>query len=280
MPRYALKIAYWGEPFEGFATQPGRLTVEGTILDGLRRRGLAGDPPGRHLPVASRTDRGVHALGNVVVWESSLPGEVLARVFNALDPRIACVAWAEVGRDFHPRRASQRWYRYLETARDRDPARWARWARLFVGEHDFVHFSRHDPGHRTTRGRIQAFEVTRQGEFLVLDVRAPFFLWNQVRKMVGALHQMQEGRWDEEDLRQALQGTRRLDPPVAPAGSLILMDVLYDLAWTPVRRGVRAQRRFFDAELEVSRLRTTLLGWMRDRMFPGSSSEEDSSAVP
>ena len=89
--RVALKIAYDGTRFHGYARQPNVRTVEGEILHSLRRAKLLDDPRAARFEGASRTDRGVSALGNVIAFDSRL-GPKAAGAFNAEAEDV--VAWA------------------------------------------------------------------------------------------------------------------------------------------------------------------------------------------
>lgn len=275
-PTFAFRIGYLADGFQGYARQPHATTVEGTVRAGLRRRGALAPEDEARFRTASRTDRGVHALGNVVSFPTRLSGHAAARVLNTLDPRIFCSGYAPVLPTFQPRHARERWYRYLEPKEGRRRADWERRAALMEGEHDLASFSRRDDPPRPTRGRVTSFRVSEEGPFLVLDLRAPSFQWNQVRKMVGALELLEEGRLDEADLRQALAGRKALSLPLAPPDALVLMEVDHGLRYTPPARGGASQRRrFLEGALREVRTRETLLGWFQSRVppEPGPTSE-------
>lgn len=271
-PTYAFQVGYLGDAFAGYARQPDRPTVEGTLVEALRKRGLIGSADG--VRAASRTDRGVHALGNVVSFSTPVSGAAAARALNSLDARIFCFGWAAVPEGFQPRHARERWYRYLEDAEGRDLERWKRGAQLFVGEHDFASFSRRDDPPKPSRGVITRFSVRATDGFLQLDMRAPGFLWNQVRKMVAALELLQEGRLTEEGISRALQGERRIDLPLAAADRLVLMEVVYPFRFTPLHPGRAAQRRFLEEARRGARAKATLLGWFQSKELATAGSEE------
>src|SRR5213594_4061523 len=81
--RIAMKIAYDGTVFHGQARQPGLRTVEGEVIHALVRAPAIRDVRTARFESASRTDRGVSALGNVVAFDTGLPPRAAVRAFNA-----------------------------------------------------------------------------------------------------------------------------------------------------------------------------------------------------
>ena len=271
LARYAFRIGYLAEGFLGYARQPRGETVEGTLRREILRRGLAPDEERMQLRSASRTDRGVHALGNVIAFNTPWSGPSVARALDAVDPRIFCFGYAPVPPTFQPRRARSRWYRYLLPREGHDPASWRAMATWFLGEHEFASFSRRDRGEGPTRRTVESFRVSVEGPWLLLDVRAPSFLWHQVRKMVGAMEEVAAGRIPGAKVQAALRGETRLTVPLADPSRLVLMEVLYDFRWREGSRSPRAHRRFLEEALAAARLRGTLLGWFQERVLASTS---------
>lgn len=266
--RRAFKIGYLADGFFGYAPQPGRSTVHGLLEQELSRRNLL--EPGTKLLTASRTDRGVHALGNVIAFDTPLKGEPVARVLNVLDPRIFCFGYADVPPDFNPRHAESRSYRYLLDGEGHDPKKWVAAAREFVGEHDFTSFSRRDDPPKETRRFLSRLAVTSRGRFLQLDLVAPSFLWGQVRKIVAALLWVEEGRLSVGEVRAALQGRKRIHLPQAPPERLVLRDVSYGFRFSPVPGGAsRRVERVERARSELE-LRASLLDLFKEAVIGGS----------
>ncbi|MDK2795451.1 MAG: tRNA pseudouridine38-40 synthase, partial [Archaeoglobaceae archaeon] len=105
--RYAIKIAYFGDNFFGSQFQPDRRTVAGEILKALKSFGIDS-----RLSFAGRTDTGVHALGQVVAFNTE--SKITPRMLNSELPEdITAWALAEVPEDFNPRKASSRVYSYV-----------------------------------------------------------------------------------------------------------------------------------------------------------------------
>lgn len=273
---YAFRVGYLADGFQGYARQPGLPTVEGTIRQGLLHRGVLAPEDGSRFRSASRTDRGVHALGNVVSFPTRLRPEAAARALDSLDARIFCSGFALVEPSFHPRHARERWYRYLAPAEGHDLDHWKACATLFEGEHEFASFSRRDEPPRPTRGTLREVHVSRQGPHLLVDLRAPSFLWNQVRKVVSALEGLDRGTLALADVRAALHGRKVLHLPLAPPGGLVLMEVSYDFPFQRTRLRETAQRRrLLEEGRREARTRETLLGWFQSRTLLPPSATSD-----
>ncbi len=230
MPRVALKIAYDGTVFHGQARQPGLPTVEGEVIRALTRARAIRDPRVSRFQSASRTDRGVSALGNVVAFDTALAPAAAARAFNAKAHGVWAWAAAETTDDFSARRARERWYRYALPPGHR-PEMLDATLRLFVGEHDFRNFTRDRV--RTTV-RIDHAGAAREGSRVVLDFRAPSFRWNLVRRLVAAALLVESGKTTAMEIGRALRAASPADFGLAPPEPLTLMDVAYDFTFASV----------------------------------------------
>lgn len=229
--RIALKFAYNGKRFSGYARQPGQRTIERTLLDLLADQGIVDDPRLSCFRTASRTDRGVSALGNVCAFHSTLcKEEVLSRVRQA-EPDLFIYGVQEVDVDFYPRHAKRRVYRYYlrKTSLDIDKVLAA--AGLFTGEHNFQNFARIEPLKNPIRS-IDTIVLSENEDFFVLDFYAQTFLWNQIRRIVSAVKKAGEGSLSMDAIREALSHPERtVDFQVAPPEPLLLVDVVYDFSF-------------------------------------------------
>lgn len=276
--RLRLDIAYDGTDFSGWATQPGRRTVCGTLDETLTT--ILRTPV--HLTVAGRTDAGVHALGQVAhcdVPESALatrsisgdPSTLVRRLARMLPPDVRVLAITRAPADFDARfSALRRHYEYRITTaasgalptRARDTAVWPKpvdvdrvreASAALIGLHDFAAFCRHRENATTVRD-LQRFDWTvsaeRGGPVLVAHVTADAFCWSMVRSLVGAAMAVGEGRRTVEWIRGLLDETERsASVPVAPGCGLALVGVDYpddaDLAArNAVTRDVRVRPGF------------------------------------
>jgi tRNA pseudouridine38-40 synthase len=262
-PRRAFRalVEYDGADFDGWQVQPGRRTVQGALEDAIREitRQRA------RVTGAGRTDKGVHAAGQVASFEISttLAPLALLRGLNAVLARdVAVLDLAEAPLGWSARRlAAARVYRYT-IARCRSPlarrTSWEMWARLDVarmreaselllGEHDMRSFSVAIPPERscivrlaridwseTREQTVPPFIDWREGReqatppFLIAEMEANRFVRGMVRRLVGSLVHVGRGRWSPADLERALASC---DPcaggPSAPARGLSLVHVAY-----------------------------------------------------
>ena len=237
------KVEYDGTDFYGFQVQPARRTVQGEIERVLER--LVGVET--RVTGAGRTDRGVHARGQVisfeVEWRHSLAD--LHRALNAVLARdVAILELAVAPEGFHPRfSALNRTYRYTvlnrprrspllertawHIAQDLDVTRMAQAATSLVGTHDCSTFGRPPQGENTVR-TVQQAEWQKRGSVFTFDIRANAFLYRMVRSIVGTLVLVGWGRVSPKEFEAILQSRDRSQiRQVAPARGLCLTRVDY-----------------------------------------------------
>lgn len=222
----AVKLAYDGRAFMGSQRQPGERTVESELIAALLKIGAIGSVAASRFRVASRTDRGVSALGNVVAFDTDFPRDALLRALNSAVRDIYVYGVAEVSPAFSPRRACGRWYRYILPARGLDVEAVEECGKVFEGRHDFRRFCK--PDGRSTVKTLESISVREADGMLVIDLRAREFLRNMVRRMVAAMVEVGNQRVTVDEVRSALEG-RDVSFGLAPAEGLTLMDVAYDV---------------------------------------------------
>jgi tRNA pseudouridine38-40 synthase len=242
MPTYRLLIEYDGTKFAGWQVQAAGRTVQGVLLETLRR--LTGEK-GLDLQGAGRTDAGVHALGQVASLRCRRPvrPDRLARdLERELPPDLVVLDVRRAPKGFHARHdALARAYRYQIAHRrsafgkrttwwvpeSLDTGAMARGAAAFVGRHDFRAFARRAREAESTVVEVEACEVAEVGEFVLLRLVASHFLWNQVRRMVGALVTIGRGEAAPTDVGGWLSGAAQPPLLAAPAAGLFLEAVRY-----------------------------------------------------
>ncbi|HTU25374.1 MAG TPA: tRNA pseudouridine(38-40) synthase TruA [Pirellulales bacterium] len=243
-----LTLAYDGTAYAGWQAQPDRRTLQQTLEDVIERI------TGERLRVAAsgRTDAGVHALGQVVSFdtESQLSADVLLRALNAELPRdMAVAAVCDAAAGFHARRdARSKRYRYVvrdgrqpnvfernyawQIYERLDDERMARAARALVGTHDFTSFETQGSPRATSVRTVYALEVARDPadrDRLIVEVEANGFLYNMVRAIVGTLVEVGRGAHDEDWPAKVLAAAyRSAAGRTAPAQGLFLLWVKYD----------------------------------------------------
>jgi tRNA pseudouridine38-40 synthase len=244
MARYQIILAYDGTDFQGFQRQAKGRTVQGVFEAALSRLGWSD----RVTLFAGRTDRGVHAKGQVAAFdlEWNHPVEDLGRALNAYLPDDVAVRSVRVAApDFHPRfDATGRTYQYqIYCQPDRDPLRdryhWQVWPELdltllqraapvLVGTHDFAAFGTPPrTGGSTIREVYSAAWELRSGG-LLFEVSANAFLYHMVRRMVYLQVQVGKNLLELESFSRAVQVAQPQPPGLAPACGLALKEVMYE----------------------------------------------------
>jgi tRNA pseudouridine38-40 synthase len=264
-PRYLLRFGYDGQPFDGWARQPGRRTVEGEILRGMVRLGLAPDEARARVSVSSRTDRGVSARGNTLALSVALAPEATLRAVNGISPAIRFTHLAEIPDRYDPRAVRSRHYRYWERPARSVPARWRAAARVLTGRIDARSFGRGIPAERPHWRSLDAVTPRIEQGWLVLDVEARSFVWGMVRKLVSALRAMEEGALSLTELRAAVAGRARLALPLAEPERLVLWETRTTVPWT-IERTSRSprQERHALAEIRAAGARARILASVWD----------------
>jgi tRNA pseudouridine38-40 synthase len=248
MPTFKLIIAYDGTKFSGWQFQPDRRTVQGAVQTAWEQI----TQEAVQVSATSRTDAGVHALGQVVGVNSNthLTAEQLYRAINAKLPEdVVLVSIEEIAPGFHATRdAKGKRYRYrIHNERTRplfdrsfvwyvpqplDVAAMYRAGQALVGTHDFVSFQAAGSERESTIRTITAIEVRRGAGDLAarveIDVEGDGFLYNMVRIIAGSLVDVGTGRRDEQWLADVLAARdRRTAGRTAPPEGLCLLHVYY-----------------------------------------------------
>ncbi len=242
--RVAAIIEYDGTDFAGWQSQAHSVSIQDAVQAALSF--VAGHPI--IAICAGRTDAGVHAVGQVVHFDTHAERTPRAWVLGAntkLAPSIA-LQWAgEVSAGFHARhKAVRRIYRYAilnrsaRSALHRTRAAWIHRpldaqgmhaaAQALIGEHDFSAFRSVECQSQTTRRRVDAIEVTREGDYVWVQVSANAYLHHMVRNIVGTLIDVQCDADPRAAMAQVLAGAdRRYAGATAPASGLYLWRVEY-----------------------------------------------------
>ncbi len=260
MRTFKLTLAYDGTRYHGWQAQPRVPTVEGYLLAAWQR--ITGETP--ELDGSSRTDAGVHALGQVasVRSETKLSPQVLRRALTAeLPDDVVVLAVEQAGDQFHAIRDTLRkryrywlydgqtldpfWRKYCWHVRHRlDEQAMQSAAQHLVGRHDFLSFETQGPHTRSSVRTIFSLQVVRGGagqgggptagpghtsdDLVMLEVSGDGFLYNMVRSITGTLVEVGRGRRTTAWVAQVVAArNRRAAGMTAPAQGLFLVDIDY-----------------------------------------------------
>ena len=242
--RIALLVEYEGTAYAGSQYQKDARTIQGELEKALKK--LTGKAI--RVALAGRTDAGVHAKGQVAAFLTTVPYEpgVFERALNSHLPQdIAVRSAQDVALSFDVRRhARRRWYRYcIYNGRTRRPLFRSRcWhvpeplnveamreaAHHLVGRQDFATLAAPAAGRSTVRTVYWA-EVRRCRSRVVFDIEADAFLPQQVRRTVGALVRVGQGKETVEGFGRLLaSGQPGAASFAAPAAGLCLVAVRYE----------------------------------------------------
>lgn len=244
MKRYKLIIAYDGSKYCGWQIQPNGLTIEEVLnkhLSALLREEII-------VIGASRTDSGVHALGNVAVFDSNtrIPGEKLSYALNQRLPDDIVVQHScEVPHDFHPRYCkTNKTYEYqIINNKFANPTKrlYAHFMYLpldvkamqqactyLVGEHDFKSFCSARSQAATTVRTIYFLELDKRNDVITIRINGNGFLYNMVRIIAGTLIKVGLGIYPPDHVKEILLACDRSKAgPKVPAKGLTLVEIEY-----------------------------------------------------
>ena len=245
MKRIKLTVAYDGTNYHGWQVQPNAVTIEGKLNEAISE--LTKETI--QVIGASRTDAGVHALGNVAVFdtESRIPGEKFSYALNQrLPDDIVIQQSQEVDKDFHPRYCTcEKTYEYVILNRkfplpeyrniaffyygDLDIKAMQEATKAFLGEHDFAGFCSAGAQVKTTVRTIYELTVEKKdNDMICIRVRGNGFLYNMVRIIAGTLLEVGKGNIEAKSLENRIAAADRSQAgPTAPARGLKLIRIQY-----------------------------------------------------
>ena len=254
MRRIRLRVAYDGTAYCGWQVQPEVPTIEGELNQAISRLTK------EEIIVigASRTDAGVHAKGNVAVFdtESTIPADRFAYALNPLLPEdIVVVASDEVEADWHPRHCdTEKTYEYKILNRkidmplqrlyshfcyfNLDLEKMQKAASYLIGEHDFKSFCTVRTQAEETVRTIYSLTVTKADDLITIRISGSGFLYNMVRIIAGTLVKIGMGVYPPEKMEEILEEKNRAAAgPTIPARGLTLVSLEYEKELAPYLEG-------------------------------------------
>ena len=252
--RIALGLQYDGSPYSGWQLQPNQVTIQGELEKAIA--GFIGEAASKDGPVqtitAGRTDAGVHALGQVVHFDTQVEREMFSwvRGVNSYLPKSIVVNWAtEVSEEFSARfSASERTYIYALHAGpcsspmmneragyvmlppdiwfDVDAMREA--ATYLIGEHDFSSFRSSECQSKTPIKTMYSIDFVSEEPWLYFKIRGNAFLHHMVRNLVGSFLMIGRGKRKPEWMAEVLAAKdRQLAAPTFMPDGLYLAKIAY-----------------------------------------------------
>ncbi len=241
---YKMTICYVGTEYCGWQVQLGVVTVQGIIEDLLSK--VFGTRI--VLKYASRTDSGVHALGQVAGFtcESKFTAIEIQKILNTQLPHdIVIKSVEETNADFDPRKSKRKTYFYLiDKAAVRDPFKLNRawWVRqklnkdkmleafeYFKGKKDFMAFMASGSGAKTTIREIYDISIFEKGDVMKISFTGSGFLKQMIRNIIGTVVEVGRGRFEPEDIKKMLESKDRKTAGItAPAYGLYLERIYYE----------------------------------------------------
>lgn len=245
MKRVGIVVAYDGTNYCGWQLQPNGITIEEVL--NRKISGLTGEDI--RVIGASRTDSGVHALGNVAVFDtaSRIPPDRMAYAINQRMPEdIVIVRSKEVPADWHPRYRPEitKTYEYhiynheIQNPLKRrystfvsfplDIGKMREGAAFLVGEHDFSSFCNVKTNASDTVRTVTDIRITADGPDITIRVTGNGFLYNMVRIIAGTLIRVGRGFYTPKRIKDILEAKERTaDGVTAPPNGLVLVGIDY-----------------------------------------------------
>ncbi len=240
MKRVMLTVAYDGTNYHGWQLQPNGITIEEVLnrkLTELLKEEIT-------VIGASRTDSGVHAYGNVAVFDTNarMPGDKFSYALNQRLPEdIRIRASREVPADFHPRKTDsiktyeyhilneefpnpvKRLYSHF-TYIPLDAEKMQQAARYLIGEHDFQSFCSAGAQTETTVRTVCSCDVFQNNTEITIRISGAGFLYNMVRIIAGTLMDIGAGKYPPQKMQDIIAACdRSAAGPTAPAKGLTLI---------------------------------------------------------
>ena len=241
--RIKLVIAYDGTNYCGWQEQPNGVTIEEVLNKALTR--LFGEEIMVIGP--SRTDSGVHALGNICIFDTTarMPADKICIALNQRLPAdIVVQSSEEVAPDWHPRKINcRKTYEYrilnrrVPLPQERlnsyfyyyplDVEKMRQAAAALVGEHDFSSFCSVRGTAEDNVRRIYSLDIEQAGDMITFRITGNGFLYNMVRIIIGSLIKVGCGFWPPERIKETLEARSRSQAgPTAPAHGLTLISII------------------------------------------------------
>ncbi len=249
MTRYLVRVYYEGNNYFGYQRQSDVSTIEETLLQALMETNHITSAKKNWFVSASRTDKNVNAIGNVIGFNSDKT--IILEQINAQlpsDNSIVCWAHAIVHEDFSPKHSLKKKYWYLaEKSKINEKVEGTSLTKLqdicscFEGKNDYKLFCKND--NRNTEREIEKIIVREEQNYILFEFVAQSFLWEQVRRIVAYV-------LNYENLSEELKNTKTLlrsessinslnIQPADPNNLMLVEHYFKDINWVISKRGLK-----------------------------------------
>lgn len=242
-----MRVFYEGANYFGYQRQSSVFTIEETLINALEATNHILSPQKNRFISASRTDKNVNAIGNVIGFNSEK--EIIINQINAKlpsDNSIVCWSYSIVEDDFSPKHSLKKKYWYLvkkelfEAKTETTIQEIQKICSFFEGQNDYKLFCKKD--HRNTVREIEKINILKEKDYLIFEFIAQSFLWEQVRRIVGYITNYCKLSEELRDTKKLLQGSTEITnlniQPAEPE-NLILIEHFYEgLEWIISQRAI------------------------------------------
>ena len=253
MPNHLVRLFYLGDNYYGSQKQPGFRTVQSELINAVEAWSNETHST-KTIQLSGRTDRGVHALGQLAMI-STEKQLLIDRINKYLPDDIALWAQAKAPAGFHPRSSPLlRHYRYYLDDQwqglDIDKVKEAIY--ILSGSRDFNMLSKPDERRNTVTTVLNAY-INKNSEVMFLDIIGTSFLWKFVRKVVTLLTQIGIGKLNPDVIYEIFRGSKRtihsgIEP--APPENLILIETIVPIRFVPSKYGQRRIQKVLTERFE------------------------------
>ncbi len=274
MVEYLVRVFYMGTSYHGSQWQPEVRTVQSEIIDAVSRWSKEAHSV-ETVQLAGRTDRGVHAFGQIGLIKTQKKLE-LDQINRLLPDDISLWAHTIAPTTFIPRYSVlSRHYRYYQPNPDRrlDVDKVRKGIQYLIGSHDFALISKPD-GDRNTDSTILNVSVQERDQMLIFEFFGTRFLWKLVRKSVSLLLQIGLDIYNPEIIRDLLlqQHTAKGIEPAPPEG-LVLVESIYPIMMERCKNAIFRIRKYLTEQKSLfGRMYATYQGvnddFLSDQRYP------------
>jgi len=280
LKRYLLKVWYIGSDFSGSQRQPDKRTVEGELLNALKKAKYISDAHASNFKAAARTDAGVHAREAAFCFNSS-DKIYIQQIETFLPADLGIIGYQDVNLEFHPRwEVEMKEYKcvYVLKEEENPSLKLMNEAlKFYEGDHDFRLFSKTDYSKKNkltklTVNKASVVNSNADNRILVFSFQSKSFLWQQIRRTISFILKIGKGEANFDDLKKKLdpeffnEPSLNREKPIEPGG-LILWKLKYpgNNKFNFEKRSLKKQQEFIkEFERLLNQQRNSFLLFLKE----------------